>query len=235
MFLTFQDIQSLVYRMNLKMMEVLEKVLRLIFTLNKSVPARHVDLVRLRDKGYFASRINRYTNSTSSFHLMRLVICGSISPNPVPEGNPSSPPISGNANGTHRIQTSLHNIKIAHLNIRSLKNREHYILAKETVFANNLDIFTVSETWLNSTVSDIELEFLGFNILRLDRETKTGGGVCIFVKQDFKVERLQDLSFIAESGLHMLWVKIQIRKSKSFLICTVYRPKRYSCCSAFTM
>ena len=140
---------------------------------------------------------------------MRLVFWGSISPNPVPEGNPSSPPISGNANGTHRIQTSLHNIKIAHLNIRSLKNREQYILAKETVFANNLDIFTVSEAWLNSTVSDIELVFPSFNILSLDREIKTGGSVCIFVKQEFKVERLQDLSFIAESDLHMLWVKSQ--------------------------
>ena len=49
-------------------------------------------------------------------------------------------------------------MKIAHLNIRSLKNREHYILAKEAVHASKIDIFTVSETWLDSTVSDIEGE-----------------------------------------------------------------------------
>ena len=102
----------------------------------------------------------------------------------------------------------LHNIKIAHLNIRSLKNREHYILA---VRANKLDIFAVSETWLDSTVSDIEVEFPGFHFHRLDRNIQTGG-------------YLHELSYIAASGLHMLWVKIQIRNSRCFLVCTVYKP-----------
>ena len=184
---------------------------------------RHVGFVLLRGKGYFASRINRYANSTSCFQLVRLVACGSISPNPGPENT------SALANsGRQRSRPKVCNIKIAHLNIRSLKNREHYILAKETVLVNKLDIFTVSESWLDNTVSDIEVEFPGFNIYRLDREIKIGGGVCVFVKQDFKVECLQDLSFIAESGLHMLWVKIQIRNLKSFLICTVYRPPNTS-------
>ena len=86
----------------------------------------------------------------------------------------------------------------------------------------------LSETWLDDTVSDLEVEFAGFNIYRLDRETKVGGGVCVFVKQDFKVDRLYDLSAIAESGLHILWLKIQIRNLKSFLICTVYRPPNTS-------
>ena len=50
----------------------------------------------------------------------------------------------------------------------------------------------------------------------------------MFVKQDFKVDRLYDLSAIAESGLHILWLKIQIRNLKSFWICTVYRPPNTS-------
>ena len=154
---------------------------------------------------------------------MRLVTCGSICPNLGPD--------STNANlgrCKQRCKPKLCNIKIAHLNIRSLKNREHYTLAKEIVLANKLDIFTVSETWLDDTVSDLEVEFAGFNIYRLDRETKVGGGVCVFVKQDFKVDRLYDLSAIAEFGLHILWLKIQIRNLKSFFICTVYRPPNTS-------
>lgn len=35
---------------------------------------------------------------------------------------------------------------------RSLKCRDQYVLVKETVLTNRFDIFTVSETWLNSTV-----------------------------------------------------------------------------------
>ena len=38
------------------------------------------------------------------------------------------------------------------------------------------------------------------------------------------VERLQELFYIAASGLHMLWVKIQIRNSRSLIVCTVYKP-----------
>ena len=184
--------------------------------------ASHCCRLRLRGKGYFASRINRYTNSTSSFQLVRLVISGSICPNPGP--NKTSVSTKSDKRNRRCQSDPLHNIKIAHLNIRSLKNREHYILAKEAVRANKLDIFTVSETWLDSTVSDIEVGFPGFHFHRLDRNIQTGGGVCIFTKQGFKVERLHELSYIAASGLHMLWVKIQIRNWRSFLVCTVYKP-----------
>ena len=58
----------------------------------------------------------------------------------------------------------LSNINIAHLNIRSLKNREHYALAKDIFVKNKLYVFTVSETWLDSTVSEVEVEIPGFKI-----------------------------------------------------------------------
>ena len=46
----------------------------------------HCCRLRLRGKGYFASCINRYTNSSQlSFQLVRLVISGSICPNPGPD------------------------------------------------------------------------------------------------------------------------------------------------------
>ena len=122
----------------------------------------HCCRLRLRGKGYFASHINRYTNSTSSFQLIRLVINRSICPNPGPDKTSVS---TKPGKLSRRCQSDpLHNIKIAHLNIRSLKNREHYILAKEAVRANKIDIFTLSETWLDSTVSDIEVEFPGFHL-----------------------------------------------------------------------
>lgn len=184
---------------------------------------RHVWFARPRGNGYFASTINRYANSTSCFQLVRLVISGFISPNPGPVFISTSNSINSSRRN-YRSQQNLSNINIAHLNIRCSTNREHYILAKEAVIGNKLDVFTVSETWLDSTILDVEVEFPGFYIYRLDRDTRTGGGVRVFVKQDFKVERLHDLSFISESDLHMLWVKIQVRNFESFLICMVYRP-----------
>ena len=80
---------------------------------------------------------------------------------------------------------SMHvNFKIGHLNIWSLKNREHSILIRELVMENDFDIFTISETWLNKTVTDVEVEFPGYTIQRLDREKKLGGGVAYFDSVD---------------------------------------------------
>ena len=51
-----------------------------------------------------------------------------------------------------------------------------------------------------------------------------GGGVCVFVKESYKVNWLSELSLISESGLHQLWLNIQTGNRKSFIVCTVYRP-----------
>lgn len=41
----------------------------------------------------------------------------------------------------------------------------------------------------------MEVEFPGFKIHQVDRETKTGGGICTFAKEDLKVERPSNLSY----------------------------------------
>jgi hypothetical protein len=35
---------------------------------------------------------------------------------------------------------------------------------------------------------------------------------------------MKDLTYIAESGLHQLWLKIKVMNFRSFFICTAYRP-----------
>lgn len=81
-----------------------------------------------------------------------------------------------NGNGARKPQN---NITIAHPNARSIKkNRDHYILTKHLAAENDFDIFTDSETWLNNSVTDSEVEIPGYDVYRLDRQEKTGGGVC---------------------------------------------------------
>ena len=115
-------------------------------------------------------------------------------------------------------------VKIAHLNVRSLKSRHHYVLVKETILTNKFDIFTISESWLDDSVTDREVEIPGYDIYRVDRLNKNGGGICVYVLQSFKTEYYKDLSYISASGFHQLWLKIQIRNLKSIVICTTYRP-----------
>lgn len=168
---------------------------------------------------YFKSKTSYYPISASTFSIQRLLLSGDI------ELNPGMPTNNCNKSSRPRGRRETSgNIKIAHLNIRSLKNREHLILAKETVISNKIDIFTISESWLDSSVSDAEVQFPGYILHRLDRVNKHGGGFCGFVRQEYRAERLSDISYISESGLQQLWLKIQVRNFKSFLVCTAYRP-----------
>ena len=157
--------------------------------------------------------INRYTKRggtclmlpSNKFHV-DLTICMDISPNPGPES--STRKCDNNNGDSVNISNRCQNINIAHLNARSIKNREHYILARNLVRENNLDILTISELWLNNSVSDIEIEFPGYSLFRLDRNNKVGGGFCVYVNSNFKCLRLNELSYISDSGFHQLWLKV---------------------------
>ena len=66
------------------------------------------------------------------------------------------------------------NIIIAHLNACSIKNRNNFIFLKDVVRANKFDILIVSETWLDSSVSNFEIGIPGYSIFPLDRLDKVG-------------------------------------------------------------
>ena len=138
-------------------------------------------------KGYFCLRLGHYPNSTSTFQLTRLQTSGDINPNP----------------GSAILKKQ--NCKNANnLNVRCLKNREHLQLVKHTILKNKLDVLTLSETWLNSSITDLELEIPGYNLYRVDRNTKPGGGVGVYARQTYKVKVLADISNISDNGLHQL-------------------------------
>ena len=115
-------------------------------------------------------------------------------------------------------------LRIAHLNVRSIKNRNHLIQVRELMKDRNYDILALSESWLNSTVTNAEVEIEGFKLTRLDRLGKTGGGVCVYSKSSIKVKCLKNITGISEFGFHQLWMLIQLRKLRSILLCVTYRP-----------
>jgi len=47
------------------------------------------------------------------------------------------------------------------------------------------DIICVVETWPNTEVLASELQIHGYIMYRLDREHKSGGGLVLYVKDDF--------------------------------------------------
>ena len=57
-------------------------------------------------------------------------------------------------------------ITIAHLNIRSLKNKKHLIQLRNFAQEENHGILAVSESWLNSTVTNAEVEIVGNKVIQ---------------------------------------------------------------------
>ena len=156
-----------------------------------------------------------YCNSTLTFRpLLKLIFDIELNPGP-----------NGSFNCSVKENTrNINNVKIAHLNVRSLKCRDHFLLVKETILSNKFDVFTISGSWLDASVSDLEIEVPGYNIYRVDRSNKTGGGICAYVLNTYCTELMGDISDISTTGFHQLWLKIQVRNLKSIIICTGYRP-----------
>ena len=82
----------------------------------------------------------------------------------------------------------------------------------------------MSETWLNSTVTNGEIAIDDYKIYRLDRLHKKDGGVCAFVKKVLKVTILNELAYTSESNFQQLWIKLQNKKMKTIIICVTHRP-----------
>ena len=75
---------------------------------------------------------------------------------------------STNSDTTKPLNITSYQLKIAHLNVRSLRNIAHLTEVKELVNLHKIDILTISETCLNSTVTNSEIAIEDYKIYRLD-------------------------------------------------------------------
>ena len=114
---------------------------------------------------------------------------------------------------------SQHGFKLASLNINKLTT--HIDELRIFLAHNEIDILSINETKLNETISDNEVNILGYDIVRRDRTTDGGGGVCFYVKKSINFIVRKDLNM---ETLENLCLEIQQPRSKPFVVVTWYRP-----------
>ena len=184
----------------------------------------HVSM-HARSRRFLAARIPLYPNSSVHFSATRLVVSGDVSPNPGLGGT------RPNTNLSQGSSFSFQSKRIALLSfecevITSLP--VHLDEVGTLILLNNLDVFAVSETWLNSTWNDHELNIQGYQLFRQDRETTVaskaphGGGVAIYAKSTLHCRRM---TFSIET--HMEHICLQLRQHKDgpkMLFIVMYRP-----------
>lgn len=71
-------------------------------------------------------------------------------------------------------------LSVCHVNAQSLSNK----LDRITVELGGFDVITISETWLDTTISDEDIKLPNYqNPIPLDRN-RHGGGVAMYVKSN---------------------------------------------------
>ena len=114
--------------------------------------------------------------------------------------------------------------KVAHLNVRNLVNKLDDI--GHLVRSKSFDILSVSETWLNLTISGNEVCLPGYTLVRHDCSDRRGGGIAIFVRDGIPYKHLTDLF---DGVNETCWIEINRAKCKTLFVCCVYRPPDYHC------
>ena len=143
-------------------------------------------------------------NWLSTHWIIFLLLSGDISPNPGPEPMPVFDCFD---------QKGMH---FLHVNARSIlpKIDEIRHLAKKT----NCAVLGVTETWLDNSVNNAEINIEGYLLERNDRN-REGGGVCVYVRSNLAYNRRTDIG----CDLETVFVDLLLPKTKAILFGTVYR------------
>lgn len=112
-------------------------------------------------------------------------------------------------------------------NVRGLRTKT--AIFRRNVESSSPDIIALTETFLNSSVSDGELFPPEYCVLRKDRVGDVGwGGVLLAVKSTYTVSIVNDIDGLSDDK-EVLFVRVRSKK-ESFLICVVYLPPNYTEC-----
>jgi hypothetical protein len=134
--------------------------------------------------------------------IILLLLAGDVHPNPGPvdRGRP---------------------LNISHINARSIRTYDQvtrsYLKFEEVeshlIHTMKSDILCISETWLDRTVTDCELDIPNYTLFRNDRNRR-GGGVAIYVSDVLTTSRRPDLE---HQDVESVWLEIINNKKKILL------------------
>ena len=95
------------------------------------------------------------------------------------------------------------NVSVAHINIRSLRNKVDEV--KVLLHVCRFDILAITETHLDRKISNSQLKIDNYKIIRRDRDANTIGGGCLFyIASHICSTRLRSLE---SSDIEAIWLK----------------------------
>lgn len=116
-------------------------------------------------------------------------------------------------------------MNFAHLNVRSLMNQ--FDVFRELLIEQDVDIFAVSETWLDPCISTQTVSIPLYKFIRADREGR-GGGVGFYIRQNIMCSMIH---FEVNEHIEHLWISAKVG-GRCSLFGVLYRPPRGNVLSA---
>ena len=119
-------------------------------------------------------------------------------------------------------------LKLVYLNIRSLFKKIDQL--RKVMDGAQVEIVTLSETWLRKEMDSRLINIYGYRSFRLDRDMsltskKRGGGLITYVKSnpDMDVYILSNES-TSNRDIEAQWIRLENKNSKNILQGNIYRP-----------
>ncbi len=85
----------------------------------------------------------------------------------------------------------------------------------------------ITESWLNSSISNCEISVEGCDILRYDRDLggfkRGGGGILVYAVANHTFEHLESWS-LRTPDLEWVWSVMKLPHTRPTYLCTLYRP-----------
>ena len=119
------------------------------------------------------------------------------------------------------------NIKFCHWNLNGLAAHDFIKvpLVEAFITSNNFDLVCLSETFLDSTIpnDDVNIQINAYSLLRADHPNNIKrGGVCIYFKESLPLIRRNDLTNIKDC----IVTEINVNNEKCFFTCLYRSPSQ---------
>lgn len=118
-------------------------------------------------------------------------------------------------------------ILIYQINVQSLKPK--ILELRQHLADTGCDVILVCETWLSPHVPSRLVTFPGFDMVRSDRRTGRGGGVAVLARDNLGLTVLKKRGTTGSSNIETVWARVQIGRTRSALLCSVYRKPVNTC------
>ena len=121
--------------------------------------------------------------------------------------------------------SKLRGVTFCCLNVRSLTR--HYDSIKLMLMRSEIDCLILNETFLNNSISTLELNVPNYNIYRFDRTPASGktcgGGVLAYVHNKYDFSLIEN-SELCTPAIESLWFKLELKCTRPTFINAFYRP-----------